>query len=91
VKPTFEGVKNVEPAKLNRIRALLRHTVLKGQVESFLQGRTPHKIDFKNWYQSVYDHYPFTVEAVEKLVVTRMAHLYGPGKGRPKVVNPLWP
>lgn len=73
---------------MRRVRALLRHTVPKGQVERFLQGTVPHEIEFRN-HQSVYDHLQFSVEAVQKLVITRTAHLYGPLEGKPKVVNPL--
>jgi hypothetical protein len=86
VKPLIEGVQNTEPAKLNKVRGLLRHAVPKGQVEAFLKGVLPHEIIFQN-HKSVHDHWNFVVEATEKLVVTGTAHLYGPAEGRPKVVN----
>jgi hypothetical protein len=88
VQPIFEGVQNTEPAKLNRVRGLLRHAVPTQQVKAYLTGVLPHNIIFKN-HRFVYEHWPFTIDAVEKLVVTGTAHLYGPTDGRPKVVNPL--
>lgn len=88
VKPVFEGVKNTEPSKLNRVRGLFRHAVPKEQVEAYLKGEIPHEVTFQN-HRSVYTHWPFTVDAVEKLVIAGTAHLYGPKEGRPKVVNPL--
>jgi hypothetical protein len=88
VKPIFEGVQNTEPSKLNKVRGLLRHAVSKQQVEAYLKGELPHKVTFKN-HQSVYEHWPFTVDAVKKLVVSGTAHLYGRGEGRPKVVKTL--
>jgi hypothetical protein len=88
VKPIFEGVVNTEQAKLNRVRGLLRHAVPKGQVEAYLKGEIPHQIEFQN-HRSVYEHWDFVVGAVEKLVVSGTAHLYGRAEGKPKVVNPL--
>jgi hypothetical protein len=55
VKPNFEGVVNKEPAKLNRVKGLLRHAVPRGQVDSFLEGELPHEIQFEN-HRSVYEH-----------------------------------
>jgi hypothetical protein len=88
VEPVFEGVKNTEPSKLNRVRGLLRHAVPKQQVEAYLKGDISHGITVQN-HRSVYTHWPFTVDALEKLVTAGTAHLYGPKEGRPKVVNPL--
>jgi hypothetical protein len=88
VKPTFEGTANTEPAKLKRVRGLLRHAVPKGQVEAYLKGVLPHDIEIQN-HRSIYEHWRFTVDAVEKLVVAGTAHLYGPLDKKPKVVNPL--
>lgn len=48
----------------------------------------PHEIEMKN-HQSVYEHLPFVVKAVQNLVITSTGHLYGPKDGKPKVVNPL--
>jgi hypothetical protein len=53
-----------------------------------LKGELSHEIAFKN-HKFFYDHWPFSVDAVEKLVVTGAAHLYSPSEGRPKIVNPL--
>jgi hypothetical protein len=52
VKPIFKGVQNTEPAKLNRVRGLLRHTVPKGQVEVLLKGVLSHEISSRiaSWY-----------------------------------------
>jgi hypothetical protein len=83
-----EGVANTQPFKLNRVKELLRHAVPPHQVEAYLKGELPHKIAFKN-HRSFYNHWPFAVDAVEKLVITGTAHLYGPTEGRPKVINPL--
>jgi hypothetical protein len=88
VRPIFEGVANTEPSKLKRVRGLLRHAVPPQQVEAYLKGELPHQIAFKN-HRSFYTHWPFAVDAVEKLVITETAHLYGPTEGRPKVINPL--
>jgi hypothetical protein len=88
VRPIFEGTKSAEPKKLKRVRGLLRRAVPKGQVEEFLSGEVPHKIEFEN-HQSVYDHLPFYVKAVKNLVITGTAYLYKPGEPKPKVVNPL--
>lgn len=88
MRPTFEGVANQEPAKLNRVRGLLRHAVPRGQVETFLTGVLPHEIELQN-HGSVYMHWSSVVDAVEKLVITGTGHLYGPSDGRPKIVNPL--
>jgi hypothetical protein len=88
VQPVFEGVENTKPAKLNRVRNLLRHAVLKGQVEAFLMGTLPHKIEFQN-HRSFYEHCDFSVRAMEKLVLSGTAHLYGRTEGRPNVVNPM--
>jgi hypothetical protein len=88
VKPVFEGVANCEVSKLNKVRGLLGHSVPKGQVEELLWGVLPHEIELKN-HQSVYKHWPFAVDAVEKLVITNTAYLYGRSEGKPKVVNPL--
>jgi hypothetical protein len=84
----FDGTQNTEPKKMKRVRSLLRGAVPKGQVESFLKGNLSHEIEFQN-YQSVYKHLTFVIGAVENLVVAGTAHLYGPGEGKPKVVNPL--
>lgn len=88
VKPVFEGVANCEPAKLNKVRGLLRHSVPSGRVEELLRGVLPHEIELKN-HMSVYEHWSFAVDAVEKLVITSTAYLYGRSEGKPKVVNPL--
>jgi hypothetical protein len=88
VRPIFEGVQNTEPAKLNRVRGLIRHAVPRGQVEAFLKGVLPHEIEIQN-HRSTYQHWPFTVDVVKQLVVSGTAHLYGPTEGKPKVVNPL--
>jgi hypothetical protein len=88
VKPVFDGTQNTEPKKMKRVRSFLRGAVPKGQVESFLKGNLPHEIEFQN-HQLVYKHLPFVIGAVENLVVAGTAHLYGPGEGKPKVVNPL--
>jgi hypothetical protein len=88
VKPVFDGTQNTEPKKMKRVRSLLRGAVPKGQVESFLKGNLLHEIEFQN-HQSVYKHLPFVIGAVENLVVSKTAHLYGHGEGKPKVVNPL--
>jgi hypothetical protein len=88
VKPVFDGTQNTEPKKMKRVSSLLRGAVPKGQVESFLKGNLPHEIEFQN-HRSVYKHLPFVIGAVENLVVVGTAHLYGPGEGKPKVVNPL--
>lgn len=51
-------------------------------------GKQPPEIEFQN-HRSVYEHLPFVIKAVQSLVVTSTAHLYGPEDGKPKVVNPL--
>lgn len=88
VQPVFDGVESAEKAKLNRVKSLLRHAVPKNQIEAYLKGTIPHKIQFQN-HQSFYKHWDFSVDAVEKLVVSGTAHLYGRSEGRPKVINPL--
>lgn len=88
VQPIFDGTQSTNPAKMRRVRSFLRRAVPKDKVEEFLSGKLPHEIEFQN-HQSVYDHYPFTVKAVNNLVITGTAHLYSPGEGKPKVVNPL--
>jgi hypothetical protein len=70
------------------VRGLLRHAVPKGQVEAYLKGTIPRKIEFQN-HRSFYEHWDFSVGAVEKLVVSGTAHLYGRSEGKPKVTNPL--
>jgi hypothetical protein len=87
VQPTFEVTQNADPKKVNRVRSLLRRAVPKDKVESFLEGKMPHEIEMKN-HQLVYEHLPFVVKAVQNLVITSAAHLYGPKDGKPKVVNP---
>jgi hypothetical protein len=87
VQPTFGGTEKAEPSKLNKVRGLLRHcAVPRGQVEAYLKGELPHK--FQN-HRSVSKHWPFVVDAAEKLVISGTAHLYGPNDVRPKVVNSL--
>jgi hypothetical protein len=88
VQPIFEGTQNADPKKMRRVRSLLRRTVPKGQVETYLSGTVPPETEFQN-HLSVYEHLPFSVKAVRNLVVTGTSHMYSPEDKKPKVVNPL--
>lgn len=91
VRPIFDGVETTDPAKIRRVKGLLRHAVPHSQIEAYLKGVLPHEIEFQN-HQSVSKHWGFVVGAVENLVLAGTAHLYGKKEGKPKVVNPMgWP
>ncbi|GAQ90234.1 Reverse transcriptase [Klebsormidium nitens] len=46
------------------------------------------QVEFRN-HQSFYDNAPFAVGEAVKMVQNGTLHVYGPGDGKPKVVNPL--
>jgi hypothetical protein len=88
VKPQFVGTRETEPRKLEQIWAMPKRVVAPGRVESMLEGRVPHKVEFAN-HKSFYNNLPFAVGEVVKMVINATLTVYRPGERKPKVVNPL--
>ncbi|GAQ91453.1 Reverse transcriptase [Klebsormidium nitens] len=88
IKPQFVGTEEAEPKKREQVRAMLARTVKPLEVDDLLHGQVPHQVEFRN-HQSFYDNAPFAVGEAVKMVQNGTLHVYGPGDGKPKVVNPL--
>ena len=88
VKPQFIGTAEADPRKRDQVRAMLARTVSPSEVDAKLDGQVPQQVEFAN-HRSFYDNAQFAVGEVVKMVENGTLHVYKPGDGKPKVVNPL--
>ncbi|GAQ91773.1 Hypothetical protein KFL_008500020, partial [Klebsormidium nitens] len=88
VKPQFVGTDEADAKKREQVESMLARAVGTAEVDAMLSGQVPHPVEFDN-HRSFYDNSEFAVGEVVKMVVNGTLEVYGPGAGKPKVVNPL--
>jgi hypothetical protein len=87
-KPRFVGTQGAKLQRRNIVEAMLARVVPKGQVEIYLSGKYPHKVQFAN-HRSFYANWGFSKGEIEKLVLWEAASIWDYANGDPQVINPM--
>ncbi|GAQ84615.1 putative DNA/RNA polymerases [Klebsormidium nitens] len=87
LKPSFEGTEKALDSKRKVVRAMLHQTALKREVNSFLSGKFPSRVEFSN-HQSAEDNADFVWNEVKNNLASGAISAYPKGS-KPKVVNPI--
>ncbi|GAQ92362.1 hypothetical protein KFL_009940010 [Klebsormidium nitens] len=84
----FVGTADADPKKREQVKTMLARTVNPQEVDAMLEGQVPPANRVRE-SPTFYNNAPFAVGEVVKMVENGTLHVYRPGEGKPKVVNPL--
>jgi hypothetical protein len=86
--PRFVETAEAPEKNKRAVRSMLARVMTAPQIEEFLKGRQPGRVEFKN-HRSFYNHWPFASKEVANLFTVRAATLLPKGAEKPVLVHPF--